>query len=576
MSAVEGLKVNSKFLRGNIAEEINSDAECFSAETTGLLKFHGTYQQDDRDLRVERRKQGLDRRFIMMVRSKIPGGQVTSKQYLAHVKITDELGNGSLRITSRQGFQTHGVLKGNLRECIRRINECGLTTWGACGDVVRNVTAAPSPLKDKVHLEVQRLCHEIKNHFSARTRAYSEIWLNGDKIELGNPEEDDEPIFGKAYLPRKFKIGIAVPPRNDIDVYCNDVGVVPIVAQNGDIEGYNIHVGGSMGMSHGKEATFPALAMPLCFIQPEHLMETLTAIVLVQRDYGDREDRKHARLKYLLADRGIEWFRHQVQERLNAEVRLEEVRPVEWTTVGDMLGWNEQGDGKLFCTIWVPEGRIKDYEREGQFKTCFKEIAERFDFPIRLTPNCNFMFFDIDPAQKQEVDQILTKYGITPGEHFTEARKVCQACVALPTCGLALAESERVFGGVMNEIDKVLADLHLEHEPLLIRMTGCPNGCARPYNADFGFVGRGPERYAFFVGGSSTGDRMAGLERHTVLLDDIPHVVREYLEEFVQNRLPGETFSHYWGRTHHNGEAPHPSQFHQEMSHLKAATIAGE
>lgn len=576
MSEVEALKINSRGLRGAIPDEVKNDSDRFSEEASSLLKFHGSYQQDDRDLRVERRKQGLERAYIMMVRSKIPGGHLTSKQYLVHDRTADELGNGTIRITSRQGFQLHGVIKSNLKETIHRINECGLTTWGACGDVVRNVIATPWPISDSIHDEVRRLCVALKDHFSAHTTSYSEIWLNGEPLDLGQNQEVEEPIYGKAYLPRKFKIAVAIPPRNDVDILTNDAGLAPYVNANNEIEGYTVFAGGGMGMSHGKVETHPALAQPVFYVPKEYAIDAITAIVTTQRDYGNRENRKRARLKYLIEERGIEWFRNEVASRLDPKIPVSEAKEVVWETTSDMLGWHEQGNGKLFCSIWVPEGRIKDYS-EGKYKSCFQEIAQRFDFPIRLTLNCNLLFFDIEPSQKEEIDAILKKHGVSHADHFTEARKVCQACVALPTCGLALAESERVFGGVMDEIDKILFEMKLENEPLLVRMTGCPNGCARPYNADFAFVGRGPGRYAFFVGGSYTGERLAYLMEHTVKLEEIPHTVRKYLQEFIENREPEETFSHYWGRTHMIGESARPEQFHEELSKLReAAGLIGE
>lgn len=565
---IEDIKKGSGHLRGRLAEELESDSTHLSEESAQLLKFHGSYQQDDRDLRAARLAANQERAYIFMVRSKIPGGDLTAEQYLVHDRTAGELGNGTLRITSRQGLQTHGVLKGNLREVIRRINATGITTWGACGDVVRNLMATPVPMATPVHREVQRLAKELAKTFAAHSHAYSEIWLDGEKIT--DPAEEEEPIYGDAYLPRKFKIGIAIPPRNDVDVLGNDLGLVPLVA--GDrIQSYAVFVGGGMGMTHGKAGTFPALAVPLGSVAPDHVIDTAKAVVTTQRDFGGRTDRKHARLKYLLADRGLDWLRCEVERRLGRP--LGPPQPIEWTTVSDLLGWHEQGDGRLFCGIYVEEGRIKDTETI-RWRSGLRAIAERFGLPIRLTANCNLYLWNVAPSQRAAVDDTLREFGIPHTDGFTEARRVAMACVALPTCGLALAESERVFPDVMRKIDATLRELGLEDEPILFRMTGCPNGCARPYNADFGFVGRSPGKYAIYIGGSHRGTRLASLVHHTVPLDDIPAVVRRHLEEFVAQRLPGETFSDHWARTHGDGEAPSPEQFHVELEE-RAKRLAG-
>jgi sulfite reductase (ferredoxin) len=567
--SVEEIKSESHALRGTIEETLLGDHSHFSDEEYQLLKFHGTYQQDDRDQRVPRKKQHLDKAWMFMVRSKLPGGALSAQQYLAHDRIAGDLGNGTLRITTRQGFQLHGVLKGDLQDCIRRINESGITTWGACGDVVRNTTASPSPFKDEAHLDAQRLAHELSNAFLAKTTAYAEIWLNGER--LNRETEVAEPIYGKLYLPRKFKIGICIPPRNDVDIYTNDLGFISHVV-NGAVQGYTVVAGGGFGMSHGKIDTFPALAKPLFYIAREHAVHAAVAVVTAQRDFGNRDDRKRARLKYLIDERGIDWFRQEVVKRLDAP--SEPAKEIHWKTVSDVFGWQEQGDGKLFCSLWIEEGRIKD-TAERQWRTAFRTIAEQFGFPVRLTTNCNIIFHDIDPAAKEKVTAILTAHGIPKPEDLTETRRLAQACVALPTCGLALAESERVFHLVLDKIDEILRDFDLGEEPILIRMTGCPNGCARPYNADIAFVGRSPGKYALFVGGSVTGERLAGLHEKTVTLEEIPTRVRGLALEFVQNRQGNENFSSYWGRTHVNGPVPTPEQFHFELAQRGNKSLVG-
>ncbi|MBI1390705.1 MAG: NADPH-dependent assimilatory sulfite reductase hemoprotein subunit [bacterium] len=562
--SVEDIKRNSQGLRGKIAETLASDAPLFEENEFQLLKFHGTYQQDDRDQRVQLRKEGKDRYHMFMVRSKIPGGMVTARQYIVHDEMADRFGNGTLRITSRQGLQTHFVLKGKLKDCIKTINECGLTTWGACGDVVRNVMASPVPLKTPAHEDMWALSRELADVFTAHSHAYSDIWLNGEKLGLGPTyESEEEPIYKDVYLPRKFKFGIAVPPRNDVDVYTQDLGLVPHV-EDGAVAGYTLIAGGGMGMSHGKSNTHPSLGKPLFYVDRAHVVDACVAVVGVQRDHGNREDRKQARMKYLIEKQGIEWMRKETIARMPKEAAVSDPKPIAWSTTGDPLGWNEQGDGKLFLGLWIPEGRIKDLE-EAKYRTGLREIAETFGFPIRFTPNCNILFTDIEPGQKDEVDALLKKHGIPSHETMSEARLLGMACVALPTCGLALADSERVFQELLDEIDVHLRELNLDGEPLLFRMTGCPNGCARPYNADFAFVGKSPGKYAVFVGGSHRGERLGRLERKMVGLDDIPALVRAYLDEYVASREEGELFSDWWGRTR-NYTAPSFEQFHEESA----------
>ena len=575
---VEEIKAESRSLRGTIQESLGAESSHFSEDEYQLLKFHGTYQQDDRDQRAARKAQNQDKAWSFMVRSKLPGGDLSAAQYLEHDRIAGELGNGSLRITSRQGFQTHGVLKGDLKECIHRINESGVTTWGACGDVVRNTIAPAAPIDDPAHRDAQRLAKEISQAFLARSTAYADIWLNDEKLAVGtnsgSSEVDapEESIYGKQYLPRKFKIAFAIPPRNDVDVYANDLGFIAQV-EGGEVQGYTVVAGGGFGMTHGNQGTYPVLAKPLAYVQREQVIPIAVAVVTVQRDFGNRTDRKRARLKYLIDEKGVDWFRDEVQARL--PFTLQAPKQVRWDTVSDLLGWHQQGDGKLFCGIWIQEGRIKDAEGVNT-RSAFAKIAREFGFPVRLTTNCNLIFYNIDPAQKAAVDTILIEHGIQRSDDLTPVRQLAQACVALPTCGQALAESERVFPGVLDKIEEIMADLGLSEEPILIRMTGCPNGCSRPYNADISFVGRAPGKYALYVGGSLTGERLVGLQQKSVTLAEIPDRVRDLLEEFVRERFEGETFSDYWGRTHVNGPRPKPEQFHIEAPRAGELVAAGE
>lgn len=574
---VEVIKENSRQLRGTIVPTLlDPTKDHFTEEDYQLLKFHGTYQQDDRDLRTERKRAGLDKAWIFMIRVKTPGGALSAEQYLTLDSIADDLANGTLRITNRQGIQFHGVLKKSMHAVMWRVHQSGLTTWGACGDVVRNTMASPEPLKDKTHEDVQHFAHRLSETFLAKSTAYVKIWLSspeGEKIELTADEAEtvDEPIYGKHYLPRKFKIGIVIPPRNDVDIYTQDLGFVAHASADGRVEGYTVLVGGGFGMSHGQAHTYPVLGKPLGYIPAEHAVDVAVAVVTTQRDHGNRDDRKQARLKYLIEKRGLDWFRSEVRSRLKDPSSLSAPRSFAFEDVGDRLGWHAQGDGKLWVCVPVEVGRIKDLPDSGpKYRTAFRKIAEQVGCPIRLTPNCNIIFHEILPDMRPAVDAILREHNIPSGENFTRARKVSHACVALPTCGLALAESERVFPDVMDKIDSILRELGLEQEPLLIRMSGCPNGCSRPYNSDLAFVGRAPGKYAFYVGGSYRGDRLSGLAQKTLSIEDIPATVREYLLKFKEGRQPGEPFTEWWGRTQINGEAPSSEQFHVELAERSA------
>ncbi len=585
-ASVEDIKLASEGLRGHIAEQLSDPALSHVEDSENiLLKFHGTYQQDDRDLRAQLSKEKKDKAWQFMVRSKMPGGRITAKQWLIHDELT-KASQGSLRLTNRQGIQLHGVLKGNLKSVIAGIVRSGLTTIGACGDVVRNTMGPAAPVKDAAHLDSQKLAEEISQRFLWRSKSYSDIWLDGEKIELDwaqaevNPDvraktgsgDDGDPIYGKLYLPRKFKMGIAVAPRNDADILSQDVGFVPHVV-DGKVDGYTIFVGGGFGMSHGQLSTRPFLAQPLFYVKREHVVDATEAIVTTQRDHGNRTERKNARMKYTVQTMGIDAFRAEVQSRLPG-IPTEPAKDIAFTTVEDELGWHEQGDGKLYNAVYVSMGRITDRPDGPQYLSAFNEIAQTLDLPFVVTPNTNLIIADVAPEQKAAVDAILAKHHVPTAHGMTATRRVAHACVALPTCGLSLAESERALPTVLDKVDAVLRELGLENDPILIRMTGCPNGCGRPYNADFGFVGRAPNKYAMFVGGSIAGDRLAGLEQKVVTFDDIPNAVRGYLEAYKAERQPSETFSAWFGRTRETGAAPDPEQFHVELA-ARAEKLAG-
>lgn len=519
----------------------------------------------------------------------MPGGRVSAAQWLIHDELA-ALSEGTIRLTNRQGIQLHGTLKGNLKAVIGGINRSGLTTIGACGDVVRNTMAPAAPIRDEVHSDAQRLAEELSQRFLWRSQSYSDVWLDGEKIDLQwaksdvdpavrektiapGAEETGEPIYGKVYLPRKFKIGISIQPQNDVDVYSQDVGLVPHVV-GGKIEGCTVLVGGGFGMSHGQIATRPFLAQPLFYVARKHVVDAVEAIVATQRDHGNRTDRKNARLKYTVETMGIDAFRNEVVSRL-PDIPTQPANALHFDTVEDILGWHEQGDGKLYCAVYISMGRVTDRPEGPAYRSAFAEIARDLGLPFVVTPNANLIISDIPADKKTAVNAILVKHRVPHADGMTATRRVAHACVALPTCGLSLSESERVLPDVLDSIDATLRELGLENDPVLIRMTGCPNGCGRPYNADFGFVGRGPNKYAMYVGGSIAGDRLAGLEQKVVTLADIPGAVRPYLEDFVRERQGNETFSAWFGRTRDLGPAPDPAQFHVELSE-RAAKLAGQ
>jgi sulfite reductase (ferredoxin) len=543
LSEVERQKEESRGLRGTLAEELANDASHLSDEAKHLLKFHGSYQQEDRDRRKERKKAGLEPAYEFMVRSKLPGGVLSAEQYLVHDDLAGRYANGTLRVTTRQGFQLHGVLKGDLRASIHELNASLVTTLGACGDVVRNVVTCPAPIAGGLRREVIALARELSDATLPTSRAYHEIWVEGTQVTTAEKAEPD-PLYGTRYLPRKFKVAFAFPDDNCTDVLSNDLGFL-VVARDGKLEGFNVLVGGGLGQTHGKSETYPRLADTLAFARPEELIEITHAVVAVQREWGDRTNRKHARLKYLLAERGVEWFRGEVEAVLGR--RLAPPAPVEVTGTDDHLGWHDQGDGRWFRGVWLENGRIAD--RPGTLiRTGLRAVVERFRPGVHLTPQQNLLLVDIAPEDRDAIDAVLAGHGLRHPDELAPARRFSLACPAMPTCPLSLAESERVFPGVIDRLEGELAALGLRDEPLTIRMTGCPNGCARPYTADLAFVGRSLGKYQVYVGGNLEGTRLGVVYADLVPLEAIPATVRPLFERFRDERLPGERFGDFWSR----------------------------
>ncbi len=554
-SAVENIKAASNYLRGHIAEELAADSDHFEKDTTQVLKHHGIYQQDDRDARG--RKQN-GKAYMFMVRTRIPGGKLTAQQLLAELDLCDEVGNTTLRITTRQELQLHGVLKRNLKTAIRRIHQIQLTTLGACGDVERNVMCCPAPHHgDPVHAEMQAMADAIAAQLAPRTRAYHEIWLTDPETgerqlyqeESGSNnghDHDDpvEPIYGKTYLPRKFKTAIALPGDNCVDVYTHDLGLLAI-CENFRIVGYNVLVGGGLGVTPSAAKTFPALAKRLAFVEPDQVIDVATAIVKVQRDFGNRSDRKVARLKYLIANWGLDAFKAKVEQYYGRP--LAEPHPDDVWGFDDHIGWHEQGDGRWFYGLNVENGRIKD-EGDFRLKSALREICNRFGFPLRLTPHQSILFCDVDDAQRSQLERIIQQHGVPLSEQISQARRWSMACPALPTCGLAVTESERALPGMIDQLEKQLEQLGLSDEQFTLRMTGCPNGCARPYNADVALVGKTKGKYTIFLGGRKLGDRLNEVYEDLVPADEVVPRIAAVFAHFKEARHDGETFGDFCHR----------------------------
>jgi sulfite reductase (ferredoxin) len=552
-SKVERIKITSDYLRGQIQEELAQDTNRFSEDQIQLIKFHGMYQQEDRDARQARKAAGTEKAYQFMIRSRIPGGTMTAEQYLTQDEIANRFANGTLRITTRQGFQLHGILKGNIRTTIQQINEALLSTLAACGDVNRNVMACPAPSTNRAQTRIQEIAHQIAMHLAPQSTAYHEIWLDGEKVSsVGEEPEAEklvsnevvEPIYGPTYLPRKFKIGIAAPGDNCVDVYTQDIGLVARI-DGETLVGFTVAIGGGMGTTHGKAETYPRLATPLADISVEQVLPVVEAIVTVQRDYGDRQNRRHARMKYVVEERGVDWFRHEVEQRLG--YKLSDPSPIVFHDVNDHLGWHEQADGRWFLGLHVENGRIKDTERL-RMKAGLHDAVTQFRPGIRLTGQQNILLTDIPGDQRAALEELLHVYGIVTDPQAIGAYRFAMACPALPTCGQAVAESERLLPALVEQLAVEIDELGLSGEPLSIRMTGCPNGCARPFMGDIGFVGRSKDLYNIFVGGDWNNTRLNTLYAASVRTEQIVTTLRPLFIFWRDERLSQETFGDFCHR----------------------------
>ncbi|AFZ30530.1 sulfite reductase (ferredoxin) [Gloeocapsa sp. PCC 7428] len=558
-SKVEGLKERSNFLREPVATELLQDTTHFTEEAVQILKFHGSYQQDNRDNRVK----GQEKDYQFMLRTKNPGGLVPPQLYLTLDKLAEEYGNQTLRATTRQGFQLHGILKQNLKNAIAAIIENLGSTLAACGDVNRNVMAPPAPFKNRADYQYAwKYAQNIADLLTPQTGAYYEIWLDGEKAISAEEDpavkearqkngtgttfhEGEEPIYGTHYMPRKFKVCVTVPEDNSVDLFSQDLTLV-VMMNDDQLIGFNVYAGGGLGRTHNKEETFARLADPICYVDKEDVYDIVKAIVATQRDYGDRTDRRHARLKYLIHDWGVDKFRSMVEKYFGKP--LQPFKPLPEFQYEDFLGWHEQGDGKLFLGISVQNGRIMD-DAKMQLRTALREIVQQFNLPMRLTPHHNVIFYEIEPEKRQAIEAILSRCQVEADPNAIKPLvRYAMACPALPTCGLATTESERIIPSVLDRIEALLQKLGLGDEHFVIRMTGCPNGCARPYMAELGFVGTGPEMYQIWLGGSANQTRLAQVYIEKMHLNNLEVEFEPLFVYFKQARQGAETFGDFCDR----------------------------
>lgn len=541
-SDVERIKEESNYLRGSLKESmLDRISSGIPDDDNRLMKFHGSYLQDDRDLRNERQKQKLEPAYQFMLRVRLPGGVATPDQWLVMDELAQKYGNGTLKLTTRETFQMHGILKWNMKKTIQEIHAALLDTIAACGDVNRNVMCTSNPYQSEIHAEVYEWAKKLSNDLLPRTRAYHEIWLDEEKV-AGTPEvEEVEPMYGPLYLPRKFKIGIAVPPSNDIDVFSQDLGFIAIV-EDGKLLGFNVAIGGGMGMTHGDKATYPQLAKIIGFCTPDKLYEVAEKTITIQRDYGNRSVRKNARFKYTVDRLGLEVVKAELENRLGW--RLDEAKPYQFEHNGDRYGWVKGIQGKWHFTLFVEGGRVTDFD-DYKLMTGLREIAKIHTGDFRLTANQNLMIANVSSQKKKKIEELIDQYGLTDGKQYTALRRSSIACVALPTCGLAMAEAERYLPSLIDKIEKIVEENGLQNEEITIRMTGCPNGCARHALAEIGFIGKAPGKYNMYLGAAFDGSRLSKMYRENIGEEEILKELRMLLSRYAKEREEGEHFGDF-------------------------------
>ncbi|MDE2305359.1 MAG: NADPH-dependent assimilatory sulfite reductase hemoprotein subunit [Gammaproteobacteria bacterium] len=566
----ERLKDESRQLRGTIAQGLADPVTgAIRDPDTQLSKFFGIYQQDDRDLRDARRRARLEPRYQFMVRVRMPGGVCSTAQWLALDALARDTADGSLRLTTRQTFQFHGVRKRDLKRHVKAIAAAGLDTLGACGDVNRNVISAANPLRSPAHAAANELAQRIGAHLLPRTGAYREIFLEEDGVRPGDPVAgpdatggEEEPFYGRTYLPRKFKIAIAVPPQNDVDVYAHDLGYVAIV-ERGHLAGYDVTVGGGMGMTHGATATFPRVADVVGFCRPEEALSVAEHTVAIQRDFGHRKDRAHARFKYTIEDRGLDWFRAELARRMGRP--LDPARGFRFESTGDENGWREDSAGLWHYTLFVENGRVRD-RPDQRLMSALRAVARVHGGSFALTTNQNLIIAGVAAGERGAIDALLHEHGVgeRPGRSGLRLNSI--ACVALPTCGLAMAESERYLPTLLDRLEPLLAAASLTQAPITIRMSGCPNGCSRPYLAEIALVGKAPGRYNLYLGASARGDRMSALYRENLDEAAILQHLGSLLQRYASERIGDERFGDFTVRI---GAVPAVERS-RDFQHLRA------
>ncbi|QQK77662.1 assimilatory sulfite reductase (NADPH) hemoprotein subunit [Salicibibacter cibarius] len=556
-SDVERIKRDSNHLRGTLVESLQEPISAgMNDDDKRLLKFHGSYLQDDRDFRNERRRQKLEPAYQFMVRVRAPGGVATPEQWLAMDEVANKYANGSLKLTTRQAFQLHGIMKWNMKKNIQEINDSLLDTLAACGDVNRNVMCNPNPYQSEIHSDVYEWSKRLSDDLSPQTNAYHEIWL--DKEKVVDSKETEEPLYGDVYLPRKFKIGIAVPPSNDVDIFSQDLGFIAIV-ENGELQGFNVAVGGGMGMTHGDTETYPQLARVIGFCKPEQLFDVAWQVIAIQRDNGNRSVRTNARFKYTVDANGLDWIKQELNERLGWA--LEEARAYHFDHNGDRYGWVKGIKGRWNLTLFIQNGRIKDFE-DYPLMTGLREIAKIHTGDFRLTPNQNLVISNVTGQKKTQIAALIEKYGLEDGERQSALRRNSMACVAFPTCELAMAESERYLPSLLEKIEEMLEESGLRDEEIIIRMTGCPNGCARPALGEIGFIGKAPGKYNLYLGAGFAGDRLNKLYRENIGEAQILEELRPIISAYAKERNDGEHFGDYVVRAGYVNEVHSGLDFH--------------
>lgn len=539
LSEVEHIKLNSNYLRGTLVESLKDKLTgAIAPDDTQLTKFHGFYQQDDRELRAERKRAKLEPHYQFMVRLRLPGGVLTPEQWLALDDAAHTHGEGTMRLTTRQTFQFHGILKEQLKPFMQAVDCCGLDSRGGCGDDVRNVIANANPDESALHAEIHDWANQISQHFLWKSRAYDELWLDAPPSD----KPDDEPFFGKAYMPRKFKFGLALPPHNDCDVFVNDVGLIAIV-EDDELVGFNVAAGGGGGMSHGNTKTYPRLGTVIGYCDKAQVMAVCEKLASIQRDFGDRCDRTHARFKYTIDDRGIDWLVEELTERLGWS--LQEQRPYEFTSNGDRLGWVQSDNGNAHATLYVENGRVADFDSGYKLMTGFRELAKVHTGEFRITCNQNIIVANVTPEKREAVQAVIDHYQLDDGRKYSALRHASMACVAFPTCGLAMAESERYLPQLLDKLDNIMIDAGLKDDPIVVRMTGCPNGCARPYLGEIGFTGKAMGKYNVFLGAAFNGDRLNKLYLENVGEETILDTLTPLIHRYAGEREEGERFGNF-------------------------------